>query len=175
MDTDIRKPITHKFGIERPANLSSYSTTDIDDDEIDSDDEADGSQITGETTPVEDARDDDDEQQRQLKIAHAALEDHRRQQVQDEFDEANGTANGHAAAGNSLDEEERINALALDDSEYIYDSDDEDMESALEEARRTNKLEILPTLCTTPCHSRLQRPLQSLQADTHQNRNSTQT
>ena len=144
MDTDIRKPITHKFGIERPANLSSYSTTDIDDDEIDSDDEADGSQITSETTPVEDARDDDDEQQRQLKIAHAALEDHRRQQVQDEYDEANGTANGHAAAGNSLDEEERINALPLDDSEYIYDSDDEDMESALEEARRTNSWRFYP-------------------------------
>ena len=144
MDTDIRKPITHKFGIERPANLSSYSTTDIDDDEIDSDDEADGSQITGETTPVDDGRDDGDEQQRQLKIAHAALEDHRRQQVQDEYDEANGAANGHAAAGNSLDEEERINALPLDDSEYIYDSDDEDMESALEEARRTNSWRFYP-------------------------------
>ena len=144
MDTDIRKPVTHKFGIERPANLSSYSTTDIDEDEIDSDDEVNGSQTTGETTPVGDGKDDDDEQQRQLKIAHAVLEDHRRQQVQDEYDEAHGAASGHVAAGNSLDEEERINALPLDDSEYIYDSDDEDMESALEEARRTNSWRIYP-------------------------------
>ena len=39
MDVDIRKPITHHFGIKRPHNTASYSTSDVDYDEDDSDDE----------------------------------------------------------------------------------------------------------------------------------------
>ena len=141
MNIDIRKPVSHKFGIERPANLSSYSTTDIDDDEIDSDLEADGS------TEVAEDEDGDNDQQRQLKAARRALEEHAREQREEEDREANGSAqpNGHAAPGNGLDEEERLDAQPLVNEEYIYDSDDDDtVETALEEARRSGSWRLYP-------------------------------
>ena len=145
MDVDIRKPITHKFGIERPANLSSYSTTEIDEDEIDSDDDL-PDPNTGETTPhPEDGDDDGDEQSRQLKAARRALDEHARAQEEDDMIEA-GQTNGHTAPGNELDEEERLNAHPLVDEEYLYDSEAEDEESALEEARRSGSWKFYPLL-----------------------------
>jgi SPX domain protein involved in polyphosphate accumulation/uncharacterized membrane protein YidH (DUF202 family) len=139
MDVDIRKPITHKFGIERPANISSYSTTEIDEDEIDSEDDLD-------MTPQPDDENDDD-RTRQLKAARRALDEHARAQAEDEA--ADGEANGHAAPGNSLDEEERLNAQPLVEDEYLYDSeaeDDDTVTSSLEEARRSGSWKFYPLL-----------------------------
>jgi SPX domain protein involved in polyphosphate accumulation/uncharacterized membrane protein YidH (DUF202 family) len=149
MDVDIRKPVTHKFGIERPANLGSYSTTEIDEDELDSDDEG----IQAVDLDGDDHDDDDesgggDERTRQLKAARRALDEHRRQQEQDDQDPDSLVQNGHAdhnaAAGNTMDEEERLNAMPLVDDEYLYDSDEE--EDALEEAKRSGSWKYYPLL-----------------------------
>ena len=144
MDVDIRKPITHKFGIERPANLGSYSTTEIDEDEIDSDEEPDALE-NGEY----DEDDGDDDRTRQLKAARRALEEHRREQEEDEDDDEtlrpNGHTNGMGARGNELDEEERLNALPLVEEEYLYDSDDDDYDP-LEEAKRSGSWKYYPLL-----------------------------
>ena len=140
MDVDIRKPVTHKFGIERPANLSSYSTTEIDEDEIDSDDELPAANAD-DTTPQAEEADEDDDRARQLKAARQALDEHARAQQEDD---ANGGVNGKAP-GNSLDEEERINAQPLVDDEYLYDSEDEDtVTNSLEEARRDGSWRFYP-------------------------------
>ena len=153
MDVDIRKPITHNFGIERPANTSSYSTTEIDEDEIDSEDELDAN--NGEATPRPDEGDDEggDDQTRQLKAARRALDGYARQQAEDERADAeaaaNGQANGTAATGNDLDEEERINAQPLVEEEYLYDSeaeDDDAVVNSLEEARRDGSWKFYPLL-----------------------------
>ncbi|ETN39276.1 uncharacterized protein HMPREF1541_05499 [Cyphellophora europaea CBS 101466] len=149
MDVDIRKPVTHKFGIERPANLGSYSTTEIDEDEIDSDDEAEAMAAAGSTGDVEDDG-DDDEQTRQLKAARRALDEHRRAQEQDDDDDddtlrPNGHTDSHVAPGNMLDEEERLNAQPLVDEEYLYDSDEEN-DDALEEAKRSGSWKYYPLL-----------------------------
>lgn len=152
MDVDIRKPVTYKFGIERPANLGSYSTTEIDEDEIDSDDEPE-MHAGGEYEDEE----GDDERTRQLKVAQRTLEEHRRAQEQDGEDDdddtlrPNGHANGMAAPGNSLDEEERLNAVPLVEEEYLYDSDD-DEDDALEEAKRSGSWKYYPLLLQRHAH-----------------------
>jgi SPX domain protein involved in polyphosphate accumulation/uncharacterized membrane protein YidH (DUF202 family) len=144
MGVDIRKPITHKFGIERPANLGSYSTTEIDEDEIDSDEEPD---VLADDDYEDD--DEDDEQKRQLKAAHRALNEHRRAQEEDGDDDdtlrPNGYTNGMPAPGNSLDEEERLNAVPLVEEDYLYDSDEEG-EDKLEEAKRSGSWKYYPLL-----------------------------
>ncbi|OCT53467.1 Vacuolar transporter chaperone 4 [Cladophialophora carrionii] len=143
MDVDIRKPITHRFGIERPANTASYSTSDVDDDdEYDSDDAmAADTQTTGKTTPmVNGSQTDDDEGTRRLKAARQILAEHSRAQDRDELDDAN------AAPGNSLDEEERVAALPVQDDEYLYDSEADDVEDELEEARHSNSWKYYPLL-----------------------------
>ncbi|KIW15663.1 hypothetical protein PV08_05712 [Exophiala spinifera] len=120
MDVDIRKPISHRFGIERPANTVSYSTSDVDEDEEDSDTEY--GQATGKTTPYTNgSHSSGDDQQQRLKAARRALDEHSRAQAQDVRD-------ANAAPGNSLDEEERLAALPLAEEEYIYDSEMEDEE-----------------------------------------------
>ncbi|KAI1611616.1 VTC domain-containing protein [Exophiala viscosa] len=141
MDVDIRKPITHRFGIERPANTASYSTSDVDDDDDDSDVEY--GQATGKSTPfTEGSVDGDDEQTRRLKAARLALDEHHRAQEVDDRE------NGHAAPGNSLDEEERVAARPVDNDEYLYDSDyeDDEHENELEEARRSGSWHYYPLL-----------------------------
>lgn len=166
MDVDIRKPITHRFGIERPANTASYSTSDVDDSD-DEDDLEDGPS-TGRTTPhANGSHEGGDEATRRLNAARRALDEHSRaQQRDDEHDQQN-------AARNTLDEEERVSALPLADDEYIYDSDEEDdaITDELEEARRSGSWKFYPWFSNTmssrglrqssmPCttfHSRLPR------------------
>ncbi|THW32738.1 SPX-domain-containing protein [Aureobasidium pullulans] len=120
MDVDIRKPVSHRFGIERPGQSTDISTSGQMDD--DTDDE------------MEDAADlpdgDDNENIRRLRAARDALEQHEIAQRMDY-----GTTNG-GADPNSLDEEERLAARPLaDEDDYpLYDSDDE--EDDLEEAKR---------------------------------------
>lgn len=118
MDVDIRKPVSHKFGIERPGQSTDASTSaglDEDtDDELEAEEEA------------ADERDESDENVRRLRAARDALEQH-------ELDRHLSDANG----GNVLDEEERMSHKPLDTTEEdypLYDSDDE--EEALAEAKR---------------------------------------
>lgn len=139
MDVDIRKPITHRFGIERPANTASYSTSDVDD--SDDEDDVDDGPSTGRTTPhANGSHEGGDEATRRLNAARRALDEHSRaQQRDDERDQQN-------AARNTLDEEERVSALPLADDEYIYDSDEEDdaITDELEEARRSGSWKFYP-------------------------------
>ncbi|KIW24597.1 uncharacterized protein PV07_10301 [Cladophialophora immunda] len=146
MDVDIRKPITHRFGIERPANTASYSTSDVDEDEYDSDDPAVEAQTTGKTTPMFDgSQDTDDEGTRRLKAARRALDEHTRAQDQDSVEDS------YAAPGNSLDEEERVAALRVAD-EYLYDSEEEDAEDELEQARQSKSWKYYPLFLKQQAH-----------------------
>ncbi len=121
MDVDIRKPVTHRFGITRPGQSNNQSSTSDDDDDDDSDDEdgnenVDGSQLT---TAVGSS----DENVNRLRGAR---------EIDREID--------NRARGNELDIEEQIAAQPIqddDDAYPLYDSDDEDDEAdALEEARQ---------------------------------------
>jgi len=128
MDTDIRKPGTHRFGIERPGQSASYSTSDdiLDDDTDDEDDMIVASVNTRALHGEDDA--DDDEGVRRLRQARDALEQHDLDRRQDFPNHSN----------NSLDMEERIAAQppAHPDDYPIYDSEDEDEEDHLEEAKK---------------------------------------
>lgn len=117
MDVDIRKPVSHRFGIERPGHSTEVSTSgDMDDDTDDEDD--------GDDLPT----DDNDENYRRLREARDALEQHEHEQRMD-YAGANGSGDP-----NELDEEERMAAQPLDNDYPLYDSDDE--EDDLEEAKR---------------------------------------
>ena len=121
MDVDIRKPITHNFGIERPG---SYSTSPLDsDDEFDSGDEAD----------YDDDKPAGDHPDRPYR-------DHDENGDEDEDHHANGRTphDSHSAPANALDIEERIAAhRLLEDEDYpLYDSASEDEADALDTARQ---------------------------------------
>lgn len=131
MDVDIRKPVTHRFGIERPGQSTNYSTSD----DIDDDTEEDGSETEeaseeqrtdSRTSPTlqGDSETMDSDQASRLRIARDALEQYDIEQ--------------RSADPNALDIEERISAVPLahnPDDYPIYDSEDEDMDD-LEEAKR---------------------------------------
>lgn len=130
MDVDIRKPVTHRFGIERPGTSKDISTTDLEEEDESDDDDAllrapyDGANGSDENVNI-----------RRLREARDALEAHEQQQQRDLLEEA-ARENGNAT-GNSLDIEERIAAQPLpnaDDDYPLYDSDSEDED--FEEARR---------------------------------------
>ena len=132
MDTDIRKPITHRFGIERPANTASFSTSDdaMDDD---SDDERE-EYMAGQRTPELDG----DENLDRLRGARDALQQHGRDREAHEAEQ-----NDHHATQNELDIEERVAAQPLDDDPDaypLYDSEEENEEEEMEEARRKGGL-----------------------------------
>lgn len=132
MDVDIRKPISHRFGIERPGQSADISTSGGGYD--DESEEEDNLALNEESTA------DDDEAFQRLRAARDAMEQHDMEQRRDY---GSGAANGEngengAAAGNSLDIEERIAARQLphpEDDYPLYDSDD-DEDDDLEEARR---------------------------------------
>lgn len=127
MDVDIRKPVSHRFGIERPGQSTDMSTSENLDD--DSDDE-DIVTHHAQAQVMVDA-DDNDENVQRLRAARDALERHEQEQL---LDYANGHHNG-----NVMDEEERTAArMPTEHDDYpIYDSDDEeDHEDALAEAKR---------------------------------------
>ena len=99
MDTDIRKPVTHRFGIERPGTTASFSTSDdaMDDD---SDDERED-YLAEQRTPHTDG----DENLNRLQGARDALRQHDRERQADEAE------HDHDATQNELDVEERVAAL----------------------------------------------------------------
>jgi SPX domain protein involved in polyphosphate accumulation/uncharacterized membrane protein YidH (DUF202 family) len=137
MDVDIRKPITHRFGIERPGQTASYSTSDdpMDDDESDDDRIVIG---TGQTTPE---GDDEDEHLQRLRAARDALNEYGRDRERDAAAAQGDSANeaNSFPPQNSLDVEERVAAQPLSedpDSYPLYDSEEEDSADEMEEARQ---------------------------------------
>jgi SPX domain protein involved in polyphosphate accumulation len=133
MDVDIRKPVSHRFGIERPGQSTDISTSGhMDDDSDDETDDAAAALSNG----------DDSENYRRLRAARDALEQHEIAQHMDYGTSANGSNDP-----NSIDEEERLAARPVteEDDYPIYDSDDEDDD--LEEAKRiggwTYRLKLL--------------------------------
>ena len=123
MDADIRKPVTHRFGIERPGQSTETSTGMEDDseDEMDDEDEDDRT-LHGE------ADDMDDENVQRLRAARDALEEHEQER---RVELING------GDSNVLDEEERMAhkpIRSIDDDYPLYDSGDEEEE--YEEAKR---------------------------------------
>lgn len=124
MDADIRKPVTHKFGIERPGQSTDASTSaDMDDDDDDTDDEIGGDDddrtLQGD---VDDDDDDDDENVHRLRAARDALEQH---------EEERRMENG--GDPNLMDEEEIMDhtpIASIDDDYPLYDSEDEEEELA---------------------------------------------
>jgi hypothetical protein len=134
MDVDIRKPVSHRFGIERTGQSLDTSTTEdpMDDDSDDDDD----------MREIDPEAENSDSNLRRLRDAREAMEQHDRE-MRVEYGQ-NGTSNGDSQTlhdgPNELDVEERIAALpVLGNEDYpIYDSDDEDDD--LEEARRIGGL-----------------------------------
>jgi SPX domain protein involved in polyphosphate accumulation/uncharacterized membrane protein YidH (DUF202 family) len=131
MDVDIRKPVTHRFGIERPGTTTSMSTSDyaLDDE---SDDER-GDYEGEEQAP----RADGDENLDRLRGARDALRQHARDREADEAD------HDHDAPQNELDVEERVAAQPVEedpDAYPLYDSEEENEEDAMEEARQKGGL-----------------------------------
>jgi hypothetical protein len=119
MDVDIRKPVTRRYGIERPTHSTSISTSTDTLDEDETEDEE------GEVDRAVDIPSAHEAQP--LRQDEHAVDGHRRNGLLPE------------APGNELDVEERIaaNFLAGDDDYPLYDSDDEsEYSDALEEARR---------------------------------------
>ncbi|KAK3706202.1 vacuolar transporter chaperone [Vermiconidia calcicola] len=120
MDADIRKPVTHKFGIERPGQ-STDNSTGMEDDTDDELDDGDEQTLHGDEN-------DDDENVQRLRAARDALEEHEQER---RMEHVNG------GDPNVLDEEERMAhkpIASIDDDYPLYDSEDEEEE--LEEAKR---------------------------------------
>ena len=149
MDVDIRKPITHRFGIERPGATASYSTSDVDDD--DSDEEY--PQQNGQAPPTgteQEGADDEDEPMNRLRSARVAMSKYQAETERADHEDAHREAhpNGEPPApGNALDLEERIAQVPLVDEEYLYDSDEEESpEDRLQEAKRSGSWNYFPLL-----------------------------
>lgn len=139
MDVDIRKPITHHFGIKRPDQSTTYSTTTdnaLDDDSEDEEDDLDKSSASSCSRTLHGDEDaDSDEGIRRLRAARDAMEQH---DMDRDTDFPQHTSN-------DLDIEERIAASPLThpDDYPLYDSEDEDdhrASSHLEEARHNGAL-----------------------------------
>jgi uncharacterized membrane protein YidH (DUF202 family) len=120
MDVDIRKPVSHRFGIERPGQSKDISNMDLDDE---SDDDSDLPEAESNVNI------------QRLRAARDALEEHEQDQLREEFAGAQQHGINGSAPGNSLDIEERIAVEPNPEDDYpLYDSDDE--EEDLEEARK---------------------------------------
>ena len=127
MHVDIRKPVSHKFGIERPGASNDISTSNTLDDDSDDDDavmglpSANGSQ--------------DDDQLRRLREARDVMEQNEIERTREYGTLTNGND------PNALDIEERVAAQRNQDNDYpIYDSDSDDEDDDLEEAKRVGGL-----------------------------------
>jgi SPX domain protein involved in polyphosphate accumulation/uncharacterized membrane protein YidH (DUF202 family) len=127
MDVDIRKPVSHKFGIERPGASNDISTSNTLDDDSDDEDAVMG-------LPPADASHDDD-QLRRLREARDVMEQNEVARTREYGTIANGND------PNALDVEERVAAAPVRDEDYpIYDSDSDDDDDNLEEAKRVGGL-----------------------------------
>lgn len=127
MDVDIRKPVTHDFGIRRPGR-SSTPTDDTLEDESDDDD--DGVGVGGDGAGGVRSNEEEHGSQLQIRDALTMINGDNRQRSRDY----------HGPETNGLDVEERIAALPRENTDDypIYDSEDDDDEGSeeFEEARR---------------------------------------
>lgn len=119
MDIDIRKPVSRRFGIERPNQAAHYSTSD---DALDEDTEDDYENDEDDARTVQEVEaPENDQGHRRLREAREAMDEYER-------------ARALSPPGNSLDIEERLAAAPLShpDDYPIYDSDDDsdDMDDA---------------------------------------------
>ena len=124
MDADIRKPVTHNFGIQRPGQSTDTSTgmEEDSDDDLEEEDQDD-------RTLRGDADNQSDENVQRLRAARDALEQHEQERRLEYMNGGEG--------GNIMDEEERMAQkpiASIDDDYPLYESDDEEEE--LEEAKR---------------------------------------
>ena len=131
MDVDIRKPVSHHFGIEHPNQSASASTSaNLDDEESDDEDEVALKQQHEEDVGA------GNEDLRRLQVAREAMEQHATEQRHD----LDGQQELDHEGPYAMDVEERINAhnfFEEDDAYPIYDSDAEDAsDEDLEEAKR---------------------------------------
>ena len=130
MDVDIRKPVTG-FGIERPIQTASYSTSDDAMDDDDTEDGLDGNTETGQNT----RHGSEDEQTKRLRQAQEAMQQHQRDMQADD----DGPGYGHHPRANAFDVEERIAAQPQAENPHdypLYDSEDDFQEDDMEDARR---------------------------------------
>jgi len=123
MDVDIRKPISHRFGIERPGQSASHSTSDdlLDDESDDEYGEDEGFAPSNGRASHDHEDNDSDPGIRRLREARDAME---------QYDMARGT-DSPPTTGNALDIEERIaNGPTTNTDDYpLYDSEEEDNDS----------------------------------------------
>ena len=130
MDVDIRKPNLRRFGIERPGQSASYTTSDDGlDDDSETEDEGVNPETEGNGTVRGDEDGEEDEGIRRLREARDAME-------QNDMERA---ADFPQHSSNELDIEERIAAMPQANSaeDYpLYDSEEDDESDDMEEARR---------------------------------------
>ncbi|KAJ4366548.1 vacuolar transporter chaperone [Ascochyta clinopodiicola] len=128
MDVDIRKPVSHKFGIMRPGASNDISTSNTLDDDSDDDDAVMGLPSANSSQ--------DDEQLRRLREARDVMEQNEIARTREYGTLTNGND------PNALDIEERVASQRNNgDNDYpIYDSDSDDEEDDLEEAKRVGGL-----------------------------------
>lgn len=144
MDIDIRKPITRRFGIERPGQSTNYSTSDDIEDDSDDNDDDDGQENSEE--------DDCDDTERPISGGTTATSLHepgesetdlsRLRERRDALEELDMARTVSSAAANELDQEERIAAQPLLQSPNaypLYDSEDEDGSSDEEVHHKRSK------------------------------------
>jgi hypothetical protein len=128
MDVDIRKPVTHKFGIERPGASNDISTSG----NLDDDDSEDEDAVMG--LPAANGNEDDD-RMRRLRDARDVMEQNEMERTRDYGTLTNGND------PNALDIEERVAAGRTRDEDYpIYDSDSDDDDEEFEAAKRQGGL-----------------------------------
>ncbi|KAF2421851.1 vacuolar transporter chaperone 4 [Tothia fuscella] len=151
MKTDIRKPISHRFGIERPGQSKDISTTDLDE-EDDSDGEDAFVLQPAQPNPLDGEEGDYNLNIRRLREARDVMEAEERQ---NSFDLMSQATRENGAPGNSLDIEERIAAGPipgmLDEDDYPFYDSDSDSED-YEEAKRVGGLTYYRALAKKTLH-----------------------
>jgi hypothetical protein len=122
MNVDIRKPVTHHFGIQRPGQSANSSTSDDDDDSEDEDESGEGHTNGDDSRGSSATATGSDQNLQRLREAREPLEDR---------DEEG------RARGNALDIEEQLAAQPPNEDYPLYESDDDedDENDAIEEAR----------------------------------------
>ncbi|KAL9103970.1 MAG: hypothetical protein Q9163_001032 [Psora crenata] len=117
MDVDIRKPVTHNFGIERPNQSTNYSTSDeIDDDSEEDGEDDDGTEYAGAEAISRSGNNDSRRDSCRFREPQDATEQYDMARAADPI-------------ANDLDIEERISTQPLvhnPDDYPLYDSEDED-------------------------------------------------
>ncbi|KAL8744038.1 MAG: hypothetical protein Q9190_003674 [Brigantiaea leucoxantha] len=125
MDVDIRKPVKKRFGIERPNQSTSVTTSDdvLDDDDSEDYTDEEDSESAHHETPNTDETAESDQGIEQLRERRDALEQYEQDRTADPV--------------NSLDIEERIAAAPLTHPEDypIYDSEEDDSDDEEEDSR----------------------------------------